>query len=360
MNKRFISVLVFAFVVAAGASLTVYRLLIGRINTNAAAQTVKILVASRNLQAGAILSARDLQPAPWLGDIPEGAFLNAADLPGRAVATPIYSGEPLTEKRLGSKGSGGGLASTIPTGMRAAAIRVNDLVGVAGFVVPGAHVDVLVSGGGSNGSSLGGIGGGVLSSLGLPSLSIPTGAPSGPSGTHTLLQNILVLSAGQDFRQDSEGKPVSAQVVNLLVTPVQAEMLSLASNQLTLQLVLRNPVDTGITNTPGVTMSNIFTAEELAEKMPPVRMPSYGPSLPGPSTLPTTARPATGGSRSDQVPEAKPVGTKLASVRPASQIMPAKQARQAPEASRPTEPSRMEIIEGSKRTDVALQGTGAN
>lgn len=358
MNKRFISVLVFAFVVAAGASLTVYRLLIGHINTNAAAQTLKILVASRNLQAGAILSARDVQPAPWLGDIPEGAFLNAAELPGRAVATPIYSGEPVTEKRLGPKGSGGGLASTIPPGMRAAAIRVNDVVGVAGFVVPGSHVDILVSGGGSNSTSVGGIGGGVLSSLGLPSLSIPTGAPTGPSGTHTLLQNILVLSAGQDFKQDSEGKPVSAQVVNLLVTPVQAEMLSLASNQLTLQLVLRNPVDNGVTNTPGVNMSNIFTAEELAEKAAAIPLPP--PSSPGPATTPASLKPAPGGTRPEQQPTPKTAATRLASVRPVSQVIPTKQAAKVTEPQAPAEPPRMEIIEGSKRTDVALPGTGAN
>lgn len=334
MNKRFISVLVFAFVVAAGASLTVYRLLIGHIDTTAAAQVAKVLVAARNLEAGTILSPRDFQAAPWVGDVPEGAFLKVADLPGRAVATPIYGGEPITERRLGPKGSGGGLASTIPPGMRAAAIRVNDVVGVAGFVVPGAHVDVLVSGGGANSSA--GVGaGGVLSALGLPSVSIPTGAATGPGGTHTLLQNILVLSAGQDFKQDAEGKPVSVQVVNLLVTPVQAEMLSLASSQLTVQLVLRNPVDTVIANTRGVTMSNIFSAEELSEKAGsvPVAAPSQS--------------------------EGRPAGTRVAGLRQGRSGGAAAQPAGPTEVRQP-EVRKMEIIAGGKRTDVALQLAGAN
>ncbi len=318
MNKRFISVLVFAFFVATGASVTVYRLMIGRMNSDAAALATKILVATRNLEAGALLAARDFQETAWSGDIPEGAFLKGTDLTGRAVATPIYSGEPITEKRLGPKGSGGGLAATIPPGMRAAAIRVNDVAGVAGFVVPGAHVDVLVSSNGGSSSSIGGSG--LLSTLGLPSLSIPTGAANNDAGgTHTLLQNILVLSAGQDFRQDAEGKPVNAQVVNLLVTPLQAEMLSLASNQMLMQLVLRNPVDSGRAATRGVTMSNIFSVQDQA---PPSPAPAGTPASGGGSNTPARA------------PRKVVAGNTTVA---------------------PAEPPHMEIIEGSKRTEVALQ-----
>ena len=105
--------------------------------------------------------------------------------------------------------------------MRAVAIRVNDVAGVAGFVTPGMRVDVLISGapGATNTSA----------ALGMQS--------------KTMLQNLEVLSAGQDFKKDAEGKPITVQVVNLLVTPEQAEMLSLASTQTTIQLVLRNPLD---------------------------------------------------------------------------------------------------------------------
>ena len=126
----------------------------------------------------------------------------------------------MLESRLAPKGAGGGLAAMIPAGMRAVAMRVNEVVGVAGFVVPGMRVDILISGSPPNSKNAD------LGSL-----------------TKTLLQNIEVLSAGQDFKKDAEGKPISVQVVNVLVTPEQAEQLSLAASQTTIQLVLRNPLD---------------------------------------------------------------------------------------------------------------------
>jgi pilus assembly protein CpaB len=161
---------------------------------------------------------------------------------GRGVTTAIYAREPLIESRLAPKGAGGGLASMIPQGMRAVAIRVNEVVGVAGFVVAGMHVDILISG----------------------------NSPSGNLGTltKTMLQNIEVLSAGQDFKKDAEGKPIMVQVVNLLVTPEQAEQLSLASNQATIQLILRNPLDRQMTQTPGAAMANLFGGGKLRMPQP--------------------------------------------------------------------------------------------
>src|SRR5262249_48391853 len=154
---------------------------------------------------------------------------------GRGVVAQIFQGEPILENRLASAGSGGGMAATIRPGMRACAVRVDDVVGVAGFVLPGMRVDVLVSGSGP----------------GIP-------ASDGPK-VKTLLQNIEVLSAGGNIQKDTEGKPVQVQVVNLLVTPEQAELLSLASNQTKIQLVLRNPLDTAVTHPPGSAMASLFT-----------------------------------------------------------------------------------------------------
>jgi len=141
---------------------------------------------------------------------------------------------------LAAAGSGGGLAATIPEGMRASAVRVDDVVGVAGFVTPGMRVDVLIAG--------------------LPPNSGANSARVQDQGTlvKTLLQNIQVLSAGQDIQRDAEGKPHPVQVVNLLVTPEQAETLSLASNQTKIQLVLRNPLDTKIAEVPVTAMANLF------------------------------------------------------------------------------------------------------
>jgi pilus assembly protein CpaB len=152
----------------------------------------------------------------------------------RGVIAPIYQGEALMESRLAVAGAGGGLAATIPPGMRAVAVRVNDIVGVAGFVVPGMRVDVLISG-------------------------VPPGpqTPNGPK-VKTLLQNIEVLSAGQNYQKDAEGKPVQVPVVNLLVNPEQAEILSLASNETRIQLVLRNPLDNLPAKTPGTAVSALY------------------------------------------------------------------------------------------------------
>src|SRR5262249_39189300 len=146
---------------------------------------------------------------------------------------------PIIESRLAPKGAGGGLAAMIPKGMRAVAIHVNEVVGVAGFVVPGMRVDVLISG------------------------NKPGGDNSAGTLTRTLLQNLEVLSAGQDCRKGTEGKPIQVPVVNLLVTPEQAEQLSLASAQTTIQLVLRNPLDHEVARTPGTAVGLLFNGGKM-------------------------------------------------------------------------------------------------
>src|SRR5580700_3852524 len=272
MNQRFISVLVFAFVVAGCASLLLYRLTVNHSSAQAAPNTTKALVAARNLELGVIIKDSDLKDAPWAGALPVNAVLKREDIIGRGVTTTIYEGEPLVENRLAPKGAGGGLAAMIPSGMRAVAVRVNDVVGVAGFVVPGMRVDVLISGN-------------------PPS---PTSASQG-SLTRTLLQNIEVLSAGQDFKKDNEGKPQGVGVVNLLVTPEQAEMLSLASNQTVIQLVLRNPLDTQVAKTPGTAVVELFAVNGPHKRPEPqkvyVKVPSKPAPLPAPPP-PVEVRPA--------------------------------------------------------------------
>jgi pilus assembly protein CpaB len=165
--------------------------------------------------------------------------------------------------------------------MRACAVKVNDVVGVAGFAVPGMRVDVLVSG----------------------------SAPGGASNVRakTLLQNIRVLSAGTNFQRDNEGKPVQVQVVNLLVTPEQAEILSLASNETKIQLVLRNPLDNQMAKPPGIAMASLF-----GDPPPPllpavIRRPS-APPVPVRVDPPVAPRPEmhsiqvlNGGKTSEQI-----------------------------------------------------------
>jgi pilus assembly protein CpaB len=264
MNKRFVSVLIFAFLVAGGASLLLYRLTVNNFSAKAAAPA-SALVAAHNLDVGVLIHDPDIKSIPWPGPMPANAIKKKEDIIGRGVINAIYDGELIVENRLAPKGAGGGLAGMIPSGMRAVAVRVNDVVGVAGFVIPGMRVDILISGAppGSNGSS------GTL--------------------TRTLLQNIEVLSAGQDYKKDSEGKPVMVQVVNLLVTPAQAEMLSLAANQTTIQLVLRNPMDRQAAKTSGTTVGQLFGG--MAEPKAPSAEPARVTAAPRPVRLPDRPAP---------------------------------------------------------------------
>ncbi len=236
MNRRFIPVLLFALVVSAAASFLVYHLVLTHVQA-AGSKPVpkqKLLVASHNLEVGALIQQSDLKWMQSADSIPEGAINDMQQATGRGVISTIYEGEPIASARLAAKGAGAGLAAMIPVGERAVALKVDQVVGLAGFVVPGMRVDVIIAG---NASSAPGAEG-VLS--------------------RTVLQNIEVLSAGQKIEKSTDGKPEEAQVVNLLVTPDQAEILSLASNETKVQLVLRNPLDTQEEPTHGTSVAALF------------------------------------------------------------------------------------------------------
>jgi pilus assembly protein CpaB len=243
MNRRLTIILFCAFVVATGASYVVYRLVGKELSVRAKSQTARVALAARELQIGTLIKATDLKMGEVVGEPPVGAITSLDAAVGRGVVSTLYAGEPVIEKRLAPAGSGGGLAATIPPGMRACAVRVDEVVGVAGFVVPGMRVDVIVSG---NDPAPG----------------------QNEMKAKTLLQNLQVLSAGTNIQKDNEGKPVQVQVVNLLVTLEQAEVLSLASNQTRIQLVLRNPLDTEMSKTSGSEMSGLFGAPPPKPKAP--------------------------------------------------------------------------------------------
>jgi pilus assembly protein CpaB len=268
MNKRLISVLIFALVVSAAASFLVYRLVVAQMANSAKAAGARVVVASHNLQNGALIKDSDLKVADWGGPVPQGAITKPEDAIGRGVIEPIYEGEPVLESRVAQRGAGAGMAASIPPGMRAVAIRVNDVVGVAGFVTPGMRVDVLIAGN-------------------------PPGPGSQQTGTRTktLLQNVEVLSAGQNIQKDAEGKPVSVPVVNLLVTPEDAEVLSLASNETRIQLVLRNPTDKEPVKTPGTAIAYLFNGRQPLPPDKPAAPKTRPAPKPAPPPPPAAAPP---------------------------------------------------------------------
>lgn len=236
MNRRLVTILLAAFIVAALCSVLVYRLVGMRIAAAKPQPSTRVVAAATDIKIGTVLSAPDLTTVQIEGTVPKNAILDAKNAIGRGVTSNLYAGEPIMDDRLAPMGSGGGLAATIKDGMRAIAVRVDQVVGVAGFVLPGMRVDVLISGVPPNVQSAG----------------------NNNTQVRTVLQNIEVLSAGTDIQKDAEGKPQQVQVVNLLVTPEQAQVLALASNETRIQLVLRNPLDTKVAPVQGTAMTNLF------------------------------------------------------------------------------------------------------
>jgi len=236
MNRRLITIFFIATLIGGTCAWVVYHIAAPRMG--AAPPTVRVVAAKENIKLGTLLTASNLSTIEIGGVLPKGAILKPENAIGRGVVSNLYQGEPILEDRLAAPGSGGGMAATIPPGMRACAVKVDDVVGVAGFVTPGMRVDVLTSG-------------------------TPSGGTSAAPGimANTILQNIEVLSAGTDIQKDDEGKPKQVKVVNLLVTPEQAETLTLASTHLTIQLVLRNPLDTKITTVPRASLASLLGGE---------------------------------------------------------------------------------------------------
>jgi pilus assembly protein CpaB len=263
MNRRLLTILLVAFVIAGVCAFGVYRIVGNRMNTQQQSPTTAIVASAVDLKLGTVLTQADLGTIKISGTLPKGAVpeQQRLSLVGRGVISDIAQGEPILESNLAAAGSGGGLAATIPDGMRALAIRVDDVVGVSGFVTPGMHVDVLASG-------------------------IPPGSPpNAGTVTTTLLQNMEVLSAGVNIQKDAEGKPVPVQVVNLLVTPEQAQTLSLASSQLRIQLVLRNPLDTKVETVPSTATPALFGTVKPATPVKVVKRVAAKPPAPKPYSM---------------------------------------------------------------------------
>lgn len=260
MNRRRLLIgLVAAIVLAVLASTFVYRQIRQQPVVQQQAPSTQIVVAAMPLQLGTRLDEHDLRMVPWPGNEPvPGMFTRMQDVTGRALITNVVQNEPILEAKLAPREAGAGLPATIPEGMRAVSVAVNEVIGVAGFVQPGTMVDVLATG-------------------------TPTGASAQPV-TKTVLENIKVLAAGQQVQQDAQGKPHTVPVVTLLVSPEDADKLTMAATQARIQLALRNTIDTKMVNPPPVTEAELFTG---------VRAP-------------TPARGRVGRSRPPVVPAAPP------------------------------------------------------
>jgi pilus assembly protein CpaB len=177
-----------------------------------------VVVAANDIQVGAKLSDGDVKVVHFPdGSLPPNAYRAKSEVVGRGVVLPISKGEFVLPSKIAGENAGYGLPGLIPPGMRAMSVRVNEVVSVAGFVLPGTRVDVLLTGN-------------------------PTGANE--QQTTTVLENVAVIAVGPHLERNSSGEPQSVPVITLLVSPDDAQRLTLASTEGRIQLVLRNPLDT--------------------------------------------------------------------------------------------------------------------
>ena len=255
MNPRFLLALAISTGVALIVSAIFYQIAV-RDQTAEVEEVVlkELVVATQDLNTGAVIQASDLRLESWPSNrMPEGNFTEMEPLISRVPIGRILAGEPIIERRLSEEGSGFGLAPKVPVGMRAMSVRVNDVIGVSGFVLPEARVDVLVTG-------------------------TPRGVDlSAGQMTKIILGNVRVISAGENLEPDASGRPQRVTVVTLLVTPKQAELLTLAGTQGRLQLVLRNSRDEEVADTQGVREPEIFFANLQRPK--PARRPRPRPRI---------------------------------------------------------------------------------
>ena len=259
MKRRPAVILAFAVACGGFSAHLARQYLQAQLGASAAAEraTTTVAVAARDLPGGAVLSASDVKLIDWPADrSPSGYSEATAALVGRELVFPVKANEPILDSKL-SGSAVGGLSALIPPGMRAVSVKVDEVISVGGFVVPGTRVDVLVT---------------------LPSLS------GGPSTARIVLQNIKVIAAGQSYEASEQAKPQEATVITLLVTPEEAEALTLASADGQVRLALRNALDESRALTRGVVNGGPPQAE-------PTPAPAPAAIAEAPVPAPAVARP---------------------------------------------------------------------
>ncbi len=236
MDRRVLTVLGASLLLALVISMVFYQMTARASTPKKAEQndiTRDLVTAARPLGVGVTIKPPDIKLVKIATSaFPKNGFSKPEEVYDRPVTSPILQDEALLEGRLAARGSGLGLAPIIPVGMRAVTVRVNDVSGVSGFVLPGMRVDVLVTGHPPKGDSL--------------------------TITRTTLQNIMVLSAGTAIQADSRGAAIPAPAVTLLASPEQAELLTLANSEGHIQLVLRNASDQTVEKTKGAQLTELY------------------------------------------------------------------------------------------------------
>jgi pilus assembly protein CpaB len=282
-NKRTVVVVLVAVLLATTASFGMYRVVSARpASEGSAVKTVDVVVAAHPLPLGTRLTKDHVKLVKWPADtqVP-GAFAKADEVLDRGLIATVEENEPLIAAKLAPLEAGAGLPPSIPQGMRAISVKVNEVVGVAGFVVPGTRVDVMVT--------------------------LANRQAQQESMTRVVVSNVQVLTAGTRIDQENakDGKPIPSTVVTLLVSPEDGERIALAASEGQVMLTLRNPLDVSPTMTTGVRTAGLLgqPAAEPAKAhvaRPPVQ---EKPIQPAPAITPApkyTVEAIRGAKRSEE------------------------------------------------------------
>jgi pilus assembly protein CpaB len=227
-RMRVFIVFVFAVTVGGAFAFATYNYVQKAPAKTVSIPTKQVVVAAADLDIGAELRREDLRMIEWPANaVPQAAFNNMNDVIGRGLIMPVIQNEPILPMKLASKEAGAGLPPVIPPGLRAVSVRVNEVIGVAGYVLPGTHVDVVAT--------------------------VSPTEKQVDMTSKVILTNVLVLAAGTKIdRETDKNKPIPVTVVTLLVAPDEAERLTLAASEGKIQLALRNPLDKTTPLTKGI------------------------------------------------------------------------------------------------------------
>jgi len=203
----------------------------------------EVVVAARDLNVGHVLTPEDIKLVQWPGEfLPEGYGSSSDELLGRGIITPVKENEPLLSTKLALKEAGGGLPIVIHPGMRAVSVEVDEVVGVAGFVLPGARVDVIVT--------------------------LDQGDFQDNPVARIVLQGVPVLAAGQEIQESADGQPQTVTVITLEVDPEEAEVLILSATKGHIQMALRNTLDLDSLETAGIRVEALVPTQRQARAAP--------------------------------------------------------------------------------------------
>jgi pilus assembly protein CpaB len=279
-TTRTFIVLAVAVALASGATYLVYTAIKSRPAREVEVAHSFLVVAAHPLALGSRLTAADVKQVGWPTANPvPGGFTSVDEVVDRGVIAPVAENEPLTGNNLASKEAGAGLPPTIPPGMRAISVKVNEVIGVAGFVVPGTRVDVMVIMG------------------------------QGAAGVaRVVVSNVQVLAAGTKYDQDvaKQGQAMPSSVVTLMVSPDDAARVGLASTEGQILLTLRNPLDTAPTSSVGISTGNLMSGgitrpdPEVAAQPAKPRRVAAAPPPPPPAPKPYTVEVIRGAKRTTE------------------------------------------------------------